>query len=372
MLGDLAWGQVPPGAIERPIIFGIPLARQLQLQQEPEVPKSDEAKSDEPVVVEVSETPKNERPNELRLHLWDGNVITGELEISELTVNTEFGALTIPVSKVLSLRPGLDSFPERQAEIAKLVEDLGAPDFQQRENARRALLAMGRLLHEEIYRFDDGGNGERKRHLEEIRKEFELQMDNADDIDEWDAGDLPKPLVRKDQVETRDFVVVGKIATESFQVGSKYGPLSVNLADVRYADREPTGSLVRRATVTVLGNDFAGTSMKSTGIRLERGDRVVVRATGNITMSPWGNQAVANPDGNTAYGVFDSHGGGTLLARIGDNGEYIKVGAKATFTARKAGVLNLGIAVQSDYAQQGYQFPGEYKVKLVVETQQTE
>ena len=336
--------------------------------QEPMPPGAEQPATEAPVEVEITEPTPPARPSELRFHLWDGNVISGELSIGEISVVTEFGSLKIPVGKIVHIRPGLESFPERQTRIAQLVAGLGAPDFQEREAARRELVAMGRLLHQEIYRFSDEGNGERKRQLEEIRKEFEQQMDElASEEDLGDAAEV-QPLIRKDQVATADFTIVGKIEPSSFQVASKYGPLTVQLADVRFADREQAGGLVRRATVTVVGNDFAGTSMKSTSLRLERGDRVSVRATGSLTMTPWGNQAVVTPEGNLSYGNFEGHGGGTLLARIGDSGEYIKLGSKATFTARKAGLLQLGVAVQADYAQQGYQFPGEYKVKLVVET----
>ncbi len=348
-------------------------AAQAPMAQEPqETPGESASSADPPVVVESVAAPREARPNELRFHLWDGNVITGDLGISEIVVRTEFGALTIPVAKVQSIRPGLDSFPARQTHIAQLVEALGAPDFQQRETARRELLAMGRLLHREIFRFTDGDNGERKRHLDEIRKEFESQMDELAADEEWGDESQMQPLIRQDQIVTADFTIVGKIEPATFQVASKYGPLTVALADVRFADREHSGSLVRRTTVTVVGTDFAGSSMKSTGIRLERGDKISVRATGNITMTPWGNQSIANPDGNLGYGNFEGHGGGTLLGRIGDSGDYIKLGSKATFTAGKAGILHVGVAVQGDYAQQGYQFPGEYKVKLVVESQSTE
>lgn len=337
-----------------------------ELGKEPATP----AESPPPVVVETASPARPPRPNELRFHLWDGNVLSGELGIAELTVRTEFGTLTVPVAKIQSIRPGLESFPDRQARIAELVDTLGAPEFAQREAARRELIGMGRLLHLEIYRVDDGGNGERKRQLEEIRKEFEQQVE--DQAEEDEPADSPQPLVRKDQVTTADFTIVGKIEPSSFQVASKYGPLTVQLADVRFADREQAGSLIRRATLTVAGNDFAGSSMRSSGIRVERGDIVSVRASGSISMTPWGQQAMVTPDGNQGYGNFEGHGGGTLLGRIGDNGDYIKLGSRANFIARKAGILELGIAVQAEYAQQGYQFPGEFKAKIVVESKATE
>jgi hypothetical protein len=180
--------------------------------------------------------------------------------------------------------------------------------------------------------------------------------------------DSNQPLIHADQIETEDFVIVGKIDSAEFTVSSKYGPLQVQLADVQFADRAQGGSVVRRSSVSVTGQNFAQSDMKSTGIRVNRGDKVSIRASGSITMSPWGNQAVVTPDGNLSYGNFEGHGGGTLLAKIGDAGEYIKVGSKTSFTASKAGILQLGIAIQPDYANPSYQFPGQYKVTVVVES----
>jgi hypothetical protein len=336
-------------------------------QQDPEA-KTD---NDKPVVETLDRSgPVN--PREVRLHLWDGNVITGELGVEQITIQTEFGQLKVPVEKIVSFRPGLDSFPQLRQRIDKLVEDLGSDDYATREAAHKGLLAMALPLRREIYRFQDGGNAERKRHLESIRKEIETMLEDLADDDENSREGESAELIQGDQIRTRDFVIVGKIAQETFGVSSKYGPLSVQLGDVQFADRQQTGNVERRSTVSVTGKHYAQSNRKATGIRLNRGDRVTVRAEGQISMSPWGNQAMVGPDGNMQYGNFNGHGGGTLLATIGDDDKFIKVGSKVTFTAAKSGVLELGIAIQPEYANDSYQFPGTYKVKITVESVPTE
>ena len=323
--------------------------------------------TDDKPVVETVENSHPVNPREIRLHLWDGNVITGELGIDQVSVQTEFGKLQVPVEKILSFRPGMDSFPQLRERIEKLVEDLGAEDYKTRETAHKGLVAMGMQLRREIYRFEDGGNAERKRHLDDIRKEIESMIEDLDEDAQF-TDDATAELIHGDALSTRDFVIVGKIVQEEFEVSSKYGPLTVKLMDVKYADRQDVGSVERRSTVSISGKNYAHANPKSTGIHLNRGDRVTIRAEGQLTMSPWGVQAVVSPDGNTQYGNFNGHGGGTLLAQIGDDDKFIKIGTKATFTASKSGLLKLGVAMQAEYSNDSYQFPGSYKAKIVVES----
>jgi hypothetical protein len=252
--------------------------RPIELQHLEASAKQDEpAKSaDEPTVVETVDNSQPVNPREIRLHLWDGSVITGELAIDEMTVETEFGNLSVPVSKIISFRPGLDSFPQLGDKIDQLVEALGSEDYKTREQAHKGLVAMGLQLRREIYRFQDDGNAERKRHLEEIRKEIESMVEDLDEDFESSLDDSAE-LIRGDAVATKDFVIVGKIAHEQFEVASKYGLLAVKLMDVQFADRRDSGNIERRATVSVDGKNYAHANSKATGIRLNRGDRVSIR-----------------------------------------------------------------------------------------------
>jgi hypothetical protein len=43
------------------------------------------------------------------------------------------------------------------------------------------------------------------------------------------------------------------------------------------------------------------------------------------------------------------------------------VGRQLTMVAKSSGVLQLAIGMQGDYSGDGYQFPGEYKVKLKID-----
>jgi hypothetical protein len=117
------------------------------------------------------------------------------------------------------------------------------------------------------------------------------------------------------------------------------------------------------------GSNIAQRSFKSTGVRVQAGDKIVLKAEGSLVMSPWGSNASANPDGAPNYGWYipNQIPGGALVARIGEKGTVFKVGRQSTFTAKSSGVLQLAVGIQAEYANEGYAYPGEYRVKLRVE-----
>ncbi len=350
---------VPPIAVQDP--FGGPARPVPQEKQDDKKKKDDKKKEDEDVVVKRTEI-KPANPREVRFHLWDGNIFTGDLSGDGVTVVTEFGDLKIPVEKLYGFRPGLDSFPELYGQLKGLVEKLGDKDFNEREKAHKDIVNLGPQFLMQIYEFEDGGNAERKRHLKEIREELEEMSEDMDAMDE-EAGDRSVAMIRGDSVQTKDFTVVGKIKQDSFVVKTKHGDLNVKLADIKYMDRSMTGGGEARKTVRIMGTNMAGKNMKSTGIRVEKGDTISVRASGSIVMTPWGSNRSTGPEGNTRYSKYQNFNGGSLLVQVGD-GKFVYVGAKKTIKAPSSGTLKLGVAIPQEYMS--YAYPGEFRVNLRV------
>ncbi|MGB6041768.1 MAG: hypothetical protein WBF93_01310, partial [Pirellulales bacterium] len=177
-----------------------------------------------------------------------------------------------------------------------------------------------------------------------------------------------RPWQRDDFITTTKFTVVGKIVEESFQVDSKYGALTVKLSDVQHAERPQSGRGIVKKSLEVSGANLVQRVWKSTGVRVSKGDEIVVRADGEIMMTPWGNNMQSKPDGGAQFGwyVQNEIAGGTLCARIGEQGQAIKVGGRATFVAKRSGTLQFGVAMVHNYAQANYNFPGHYDVQVKV------
>lgn len=329
-------------------------------------PGKTETKPGEDGAVDLPRTaPPPLAPKFIRLHLGDGSILAGELSVPAITVETSFGKLVTPIEKIVSFTPGLDSKPALARQIAGLIDLLGNDDYKTREQAQRDLVGYGVKVQRELEQRLNSENAEIKRRVGEILKELEEQADNSDD----ESTPADAPWIRLDTLVTTEFTMVGKISPAEFTLSSKYGPLSVQLEDIRRAEREQGGQAPFRKSLSLGGESLAQRSFKSSGIRVQPGDKITITADGNLTMTPWGGNSMSGPEGGQNFGWYlpNQIPGGALIAKLGDKGQVFKVGRKITFVAKTSGVLQFAIGMQAEYANEGYQFPGEYQLKIKVE-----
>lgn len=333
--------------------------------QDPEVVAESDADEGEAAVETVEENAQTESGKLIRFRLWDGSVAIGELENPILHMQTDFGRLEIPVQKIRQFRPGLQSYPQVKQKIDTLVEQLGDREFEVRERAHRELAAMGVMISQLIPTYSDGGSAERKKHLTELKEEIDQLIEESE---EFGADEDQVPLIELDAVNTGDFTVLGTIEEKEFVVRTKYGSLKIGLNDVQVAERAGKHrSPAIRKVVNIKGTQFMQTSPVSTGIRVQRGDKVSIRADGSVNWANWGN-ITSTPDGIGNQGQWNGHQCGRLIARIGKNGPIVDVGSRGEFVVKTSGTLYLGIAMQDAYAQnEGYSFVGQYRARITVQ-----
>lgn len=323
-----------------------------------------ESQTEEPVV-ELAPLPVDPPgPREVRLHLWDGSIVAGDIGLDAIHIETRFGRLQVPIANILDFRPGLQNVPTLNDKINSLVEQLGDKDFQVRELARRQLSAMGLLLRNHIRTFDDGGSAERKKHLQALIEEIDAQAEES----ELGMGGDAAPLDQEDRVTTGEFTIVGRIVENEFELSTKYGMLRLKLEDIKRADRSwGMAQDAVRKTIDIGATDFFQRTPKGTRIFLKPGDRVSIRCTGNVSWSSWNMSS--GPDGLANQGSWNGANSGCVMARVGRSSEYIKIGARGDFVAKVGGELFLGIAMQDNYAnQRGYQWDGNYQARITVES----
>ena len=117
--------------------------------------------------------------------------------------------------------------------------------------------------------------------------------------------------------------------------------------------------------IEVDGAAFFQTEPVSSKIRVNRGDRILIRATGIVQWTNWSTSS--GPDGISNQGQWQGMNCGCLAARIGDSSNYIKIGTKGEFTAKQSGVLYLGVAMRDNFAtNNGYRWEGKYTAKILV------
>ncbi len=321
------------------------------------------AEVDEEVVETRRTIASDIAPDEVRLHLMEDSIVTGVLSVQSITVTTEFGTLEIPVTQIVSVVPGLDSHPEHKRQIVSLIQQLGANNVKERDEAQKALAEMGAPIAAILERYTSDDDAERRTRVQKILAEIEEASEEF-----ADENSTAKSLIPEDTVQTTLFTVVGKVSPKSFEVKTKFGMLTVALADIREARRDMGGSQEIRKSFGVSGANLVQMNYKNSGIRVNKGDEVSITADGSIIMSPWGNNVSSTPEGgaNFQWYIPNKIPGGALVARIGTSGPDFKVGSKHSFTATKAGVLYFAVAMNAQFANQGYNFPGEYNVKVRV------
>jgi len=337
----------------------------LPLQQpQDEKSKTEKDNDGEAATEEDSKALSQDKPtvpnNHVRFHMWDGTIVAGEVEFNSISIKTEFGVLEVPIEKVKKLMPGLDSFPERLAKLDKLVEELGNKDFDIREKAQRELSEMGPQIGNELANFKDGGNSERKKRLAKLREEINEMLDDSDEADAL-------VMIRGDSVVTPEFAIVGKILQKTFTVNSKFGQLTIQLNDIKMAERSMAENRETvNKTINVGAEKFFQRQPVSTRIRVNKGDRISIKADGVVQWTSWNTSST--PDGQANQGVYQGIKSGTLCARIGTSGKIIKVGSGHNWTASKSGVLYLAISMQENYLNNNnsYRWAGQYRAKVNV------
>jgi hypothetical protein len=292
----------------------------------------------------------------------EGSVVSGKLSVTEITVETQFGSLKVPVSRIVSFTPGLNSHPKHREQIRVLVLQLGASEKALRDDAEKQLGAMGSSVQQLLEEFRDDKDTERRNRVTKLLEEIEQQKDDGDS-----DGGGPVVLIDDDTVTTTAFTMIGKISPQSFQLQTKFGPLTVNLADIRRAVHESDEKPEFRKAIDVQGNNLVMRNPLNSGIKVNKGDKIEIEATGSVVMTPWGSETVSGPEGSPNYGQYrPGINGGALCMRYGASGQDELVGRSKKFTATKAGTLYFAVAMQPAYGGGNYQFPGSYKVKVRV------
>ena len=198
--------------------------------------KDDENTSSAPVKPTPPKPPVKPR---LVLHLQNGSTISGRLAIKQITLETRYGTLTIPIEKIKSITPGLGS-NNLGAKVSALVEKLGSEVFAERETAEKELLRFGPPVRNVLKRRLGGNHEVRQRRLKKLLAALEVIA--AEQDGEFASGE--PAWIERDTVETAKFTVYGSISPKSFQVESKHGLLTVKLGDIRTISRRFDGPQV--------------------------------------------------------------------------------------------------------------------------------
>jgi hypothetical protein len=319
-----------------------------------------------PDAAETAGADEQDKSRFIRAKFSDGTLLVGELLLDELEVETDFGTLIVPRRQLLGVTPGLDTRSGFDERLDGLITALVSADKAAATAAERELMRLGPALADELDRRADELDGDAAKRIVALRDRLAEAEFDADAFGDDDV----RPLIRKDRVRTTRFTIVGRIVPQSLRFKSRYGEIEAGLADIVAVERQSQDEREDVAkSFSVTGQNLVQTQMKRTGVAVRKGDQIVVRATGMIRRTAATSTYVSSPDGSSRFGAYSTDPqilGGTLIAKIGNKGNPIKIGSNAKFIAKQDGVLSFGVAMRPDYVGR-YPFPGEYNVKLRVQ-----
>lgn len=280
------------------------------------------------------------------LHFHDGSILRVALEEPNVTVQTRYGKLTVPLAEVRRIDLGLHFPAGAEAKIRQAVSSLSSTLHRDREHATRELTAAGPLAYA-VLKDAKPEDLEARQRIAAV-----MQTIRANHGD----GRLNAPAA--DMVHA-DFAISGRILEPSLKAASPHiGSLTLKLSDLRTivvgGDKE-TELTIDAAT------HGSGGKWLETDIALTAGQRLLVTADGQVDLWPQGpGQYMSTPKGYTTAGKDSTFMAGSLIGKIGEGRAAFLIADRHEAKAAVDGKLYLQI-VASPWNNAS---TGSYRVRL--------
>jgi hypothetical protein len=191
-----------------------------------------------------------------QIELAGGGRVVGDIGPRQFTLRTEFGALTIPLASVQRLTPGLVSRPKTERRVLALVEQLGSPTFEAREQAQRELATFGSRVRGILEGLRTDDSPERRQRARKLLA----------DIGPQDAAGTP--WQRRDLVVTPGQTIAGRVEPAVLDVKMRHGEIKVPLADIESLAPPPSRRAVDLLKQLDLTRDVVAGAWKWDGTTL--------------------------------------------------------------------------------------------------------
>lgn len=292
-------------------------------------------------------------PRLAEVRFADGSVVRMNVLQETIEVLTKYGKLTIPTDDIRRVDMGVH-FPEgMEKQIESAILNLASEAFKQREDASKDLLQLGHWAYPALQRASNSPELEVAKRAQSLL--LRIAEKTPPEVLKMRADDL---------VQTRDFPVVGKIASPTIKAFSPlFGEQLLKLSDVRSLQlRGQRGD----AEITVDSAKF-GSSLDQwydTGIAVDAQLRLTITSEGNVDLWPQtAGQYIAQPRGFNTPGKGGAFLAGALVGRIGESGRVFMIGERYEGNASEEGRLFLQI-IPSPWNNAS---SGTYRVRVATE-----
>lgn len=285
---------------------------------------------------------------ELKLNLYDGTVLTGTSQLNNVSLQTDFGKLEIPLKSITSIEVGIKGDNGQKEKVESLIKQLANSNEEVRKSAYEMLTTMNLQAIPLIENFISSTSYEPSTYMD-------YTAENA-------CSDL-KGIYNISSFSTQDilslepgYTIGGNYDFKKIDLKTDYGQLSIprdkiKSIDLTYLSTEKGDRKVKLyANKHISGNTNGG--WLKTGITLKAGQRFTIKATGEIVLASLSNAKYkpnGKTDGATAdYGIEESTTNayptyGNVVYKIGDSTEALRAGDHFTGIAKKSGILYIAI-----------------------------
>lgn len=282
-----------------------------------------------------------------KVTLHSGSILAGSVSVETWPLQTKWGLLKIPMNEVYGIEVGLHYDGDMKTQIKKHIASLDNDVYTSREISTKALFKFGKyavpFLNQKMpMTADIRLSPEReKRSLQVLEKILEADL-------------LASQYKSYDTIRTKDGDLRGEILLSELEVTHPdFSTVKVKLSAIMKLQSNFTESMTEVKT---------DAGWIDTGIHLDWGMTVKLKAEGQIDLWPMTpSQYITGPEGHpNTVGRGSLGKAGMLIAKVGEFGETIQVGASATVRSNRAGHLYLMI-VQNPWNGNS---SGSYQVQI--------
>lgn len=288
---------------------------------------------------------------EFTLTLKDGNVVTGEAKVSNITLSTDYGKLEIPIKNVTSIELGIHPDNSQKTKLENLTKQLSNSNEEMRSNAYKEITAMSASVIPVLEDISYSSN-----YLPGDFNDYSLS--NA-------ISELKATHSVSNNYKTKDVIFIdyefnmgGVYSFKNIELKTEYGTLNIprnkiEKIDVMFYDAsEGSGMKTFKlfANKHISGNNDGG--WLKTGVMVKNGQGIDIIASGEITLASLSGNAY-KPDGshkNSSSNDFTANSStstypvyGNTIYKIGESGTSVKAGASYKGKSISSGMLYISI-----------------------------
>lgn len=296
----------------------------------------------------------------------NGDVITGKSTLNKLNVKTAYGELNIPSEKVNNITLGIITDKTKETVVQTELKKLQMSNPKEAEGIYKKLLEMGTPILGIVKAYTENATYQ-------VSDNFEFSVEDL--LEKlYNKSGLEYGVTVNDVIEfDLDSKVEGNLTLNEIQLNSNYGLLNLKRENIQSLelsvldDNIALGDNVFKlnANKHISGNDEKG--WLKTSIKVKAGTSITFSASGKIVLKSLSG-GIYGPDGyvggkeDSAYDAEAEIPYGSLVYKIGEEGDAQKAGSKSTIKVEEEGELYISI-YETVFNQEN---TGSYTVKIVV------